>query len=280
MNLLSEARDAGINFFDTADMYSQGESEALVGRAFRRSRDRVVIASKAGYRLPGRRMFVARLKPLVRPVIKLLRLRRGQVPATVSGALSQEFSPDYLRRAVEGSLRRLGTDYLDLFQLHSPSAQVVERGDWEPALESLKRAGKIRHYGVSCDVAEAGLAALKYPGVSSLQFTLNLLEQHNAEKLMPASRARGVAVVARECLANGLLAKSAQNVDLGAYVRSADDRALREEQLAVLRRRALDRGQPLIRLALDYVTGIDGVSVALVGARTLEQLRGVLGALG
>src|SRR5580693_1828325 len=130
LNLLSEARDAGINFFDTADMYSQGESEALVGRAFRRSRDRVIIASKAGYRLPGRRMFVARLKPLLRPVIKLLKLRRGQVPATVSGALSQEFSPDYLRRAVEGSLRRLRTDYLDLLQLHSPSAQVVERGDW------------------------------------------------------------------------------------------------------------------------------------------------------
>jgi aryl-alcohol dehydrogenase-like predicted oxidoreductase len=225
-------------------------------------------------------MFVARLKPLLRPVIKLLKLRRGQVPATVSGALSQEFSPDYLRRAVEGSLRRLRTDYLDLFQLHSPSAQVVERGDWVPALESLKRAGKIRYYGVSCDAAEAGLAALKYPGVSSLQFTLNLLEQQNAERLLPASRAGGVAVVARECLANGLLAKNAQNIDLGAYVRSPDDRALREEQLAVLRRSALDRGRPLIRLALDYVTGIDGVSVALVGARTLEQLRGVLSALG
>lgn len=121
VTLLSAAFDAGINFFDTADIYSQGESETLLGRAFRgRRRDQVVIASKAGYVLPSRRRLIARVKPLVRPIIRLLGLKRRHVTGAVDGALSQDFSPSHLRSAVEGSLRRLKTDRLDLFQPHSP----------------------------------------------------------------------------------------------------------------------------------------------------------------
>ena len=277
LRLLSVARDAGINFFDTADMYSQGESEALIGRAFRGQRDRVIIASKAGYCLPKRRRLAARLKPLLRPAIRLLKIRRQRLPASVRGSIAQDFSPEYLRKAVEGSLRRLHTDYLDLFQLHSPPADVVERGEWEPALEALKRAGKIRYYGVSCDTVEAGLAALRYSGVSSLQFTLSLLEQRVALALLPVVRANGVAGIARECLANGLLAKKANEVDLGAYCQSAEQRALREEQLAKFRRLADDQGTSLAVMALQYASGTDGVAVTLVGARAPDQLRSLLG---
>ena len=279
LELLAAARGAGINFFDTADMYSQGESEALIGRAFKRHRDRIVIASKAGYCLPTRRKFAARLKPLLRPAIQLLKIRRERLPAVARGSLVQDFSPDYLRKAVEGSLRRLRTDYLDLFQLHSPPADVVERGEWEPALESLKRAGKIRYYGVSCDSVEAGLAALRYPTISSLQVPVSLLEQRMALALVPAARERGVAVIARECLANGLLAKRPEEIDLGAYCQSADERSLREKQLAEYRHLAVKRGCSLARLALDHVRGLDGVSIALVGARTVDQLRNLLGDL-
>ena len=76
LELLSAALDAGINFFDTADIYSQGESESLLGRAFRRRRNEVILASKAGYVLPLQRRTVARIKPLVRPFLRLIRLRR------------------------------------------------------------------------------------------------------------------------------------------------------------------------------------------------------------
>jgi aryl-alcohol dehydrogenase-like predicted oxidoreductase len=279
LDLLSAARDGGINFFDTADMYSQGESEELVGRAFRGMRAKVVIASKAGHCLPARRKFVARLKPVLGPVIKLLKIRRDRLPAAARGVLMQDFSPRYLRRAVEGSLRRLRTDYLDVFQLHSPPAEVVERGEWEPALEGLKRAGKIRYYGVSCDAMEAGLAALRFPGVSVVQFPLNLLEQGAAETLGPKLRAAGVAGIARECLANGLLVKEAHEVDVGAFSASDAQRQLREGQLATFRQRAAVRGVTLARLAMDYVASVEGVSVALVGARSVEQLRGVLAAM-
>ncbi|HEX6242087.1 MAG TPA: aldo/keto reductase, partial [Polyangiales bacterium] len=149
--LLERAREQGINFFDTADIYSQGESEKLVGRAFRRRRDQVIIASKVGYCLPTQRLLIARIKPLVRPLIRLLRIKRENLPSAVRGELSQDFSPAYIRKAVEASLRRLRTDYLDLLQLHSVPAEVVRRGDWLAALEGLKRAGKIRHYGITSD---------------------------------------------------------------------------------------------------------------------------------
>ena len=279
VRLLSAAHDAGINFFDTADMYSQGESEALIGRAFRGLRDRVVIASKAGYALPKRRRVAARLKPILRPVIRLLGIRRDRLPAGARGALAQDFSPAYLQKAVEGSLRRLRTDHLDLFQLHSPPAEVVERGEWEPALDALKRAGKIRHYGVSCDTVEAGLAALRYRGVSSLQFPLNLFEQQAATSLLPQSYARGVAGIARECLANGILAKRPEEIDSASYCPSREEQQVREEQLADGRRRALESGSSLTQIALDYVTRTEGVTVTLLGVRSVDQLRGLLAQL-
>jgi aryl-alcohol dehydrogenase-like predicted oxidoreductase len=280
LNLLSAARDAGINFFDTADMYSQGESETLIGRAFRGHRGRVIIASKAGYSLPARRRFAAWVKPLLRPAIRLIGLRRDRLPAAVRGALAQDFSPAYIRRAVEGSLRRLSTDYLDLLQLHSPPMGVVEAGEWVPVLESLKREGKIRYYGIACDAMEVGLAALRYTGVSSVQFTLNLLEQRAVDGLLPALRGRRVAGIARECLANGLLAKKEQEIDLNAFCQSPEERALREEQLTKYRKAAAEKGRSLASFGLEFVRGVEGVSVVLLGVRTLTQLQGLLDDIG
>src|SRR5436190_10096868 len=94
-SLLTAALDAGVNFFDTADMYSGGEVESILGRAFRGRRDRVVIASKIGYVLPARRRLAGRIKPLLRPMIRFLGLRRASLPAAVRGAPSQNFGPDY-----------------------------------------------------------------------------------------------------------------------------------------------------------------------------------------
>jgi aryl-alcohol dehydrogenase-like predicted oxidoreductase len=277
VNLLSAARDSGVNFFDTADMYSQGESESLLGRTFQGVRSQVVLATKAGYCLPGRRRFAARLKPLLRPVIQLLKIRRDRLPASARGALAQDFSPSHLRTAVEGSLRRLRTDYLDLLQLHSPPIDVVERGEWEPTLEGLKQAGKIRYYGIACDTVDVGLAALRFPGVSSIQFTLNLLEQRALEVLLGETQAKGIGFIARECLANGLLAKRADEIDLAAYCSSPEERTLREEQLTNYRRLAADKGSSVARLALDFVADTVGVSVTLLGVRTVDQLEGLLG---
>jgi len=83
-------------------------------------------------------------------------------------------------------------------------ADVVKAGAWQPALEALKRAGKIRYYGISCDTVDAARAALQFPEVSSLQFLVNLLERRAVESFLPEMRAHGVAGIARECLAKRL----------------------------------------------------------------------------
>lgn len=277
VRLLAVARDGGINFFDTADMYSQGESEALLGRVFGKRRSEVIITTKAGYCLPGRRKLAGRLKPLLRPVIKALGIRRDRLPTMARGVIGQDFSPAYLTRALEASLRRLRTDYVDLFQLHSPPVEVVERGEWEPALEDLKRAGKLRYYGISCDTPEAARAALRFPNVSSLQFAFSLLEPTALETILPTAREKQVACIARECLGNGLLVKEdAHSLDLSSYCSSPEQAELRKKQLLELQGRAAARSLTLPQMALEFASRSDGISVALLGARTPQQLRRLL----
>jgi len=275
VNLLSAAFDAGITFYDTSDIYSQGESETLIGRAFRGRRDRVVIASKAGYQLPSQRKVIARLKPLVRPMIRLIKLSRAQLPTAVRGSLGQDFSPAHLRRSLDGSLRRLGTDYLDLFQLHSPPLDVVRANEWVETLEDLKRQGKIRHYGVSCDGAPEVLAALEHPTVEAVQLPINLIERRFEDALAAAHR-HNVGVIARECLANGLLVKDAAAVDVRSYCQSDEEAALKTAQLDHLRRTAKDRGMTLTQLALEFVTQREGVSVTLIGVSSIQQLNSLI----
>ncbi len=276
LRLFSAAADSGINFFDTADMYSQGESEVLLGKAFRKQRSRIIIATKAGYCLPTRRRFAARIKPLLRPLIRALKIRRDRLPSGSRGALTQDFSPAYLRQAVEGSLRRLRTDYVDLLQLHSVPLDVVMSGEWEPVLDDLKRSGKIRHYGLSVDALDAGLAGLQYSGVASQQCVLSLLEQGSARELIPRAHAQGVGIIAREILANGLLVKPAADLDLKGYCSSEEEVTKRIAQLAEYREQAAQEGISLATLALRYASRLEGVSVALIGARSVEQLRSML----
>lgn len=276
LDLLAFAFERGINFFDTADMYSQGESESLIGKALRGKRDRVIIASKAGYRLPGRRQLAAKLKPLLRPLVQKLKIKRDRLPSMSKGTIEQDFSASYLKNAVEGSLRRLKTDHLDILQLHSPPREVIERGEWLPALEALQRSGKVRYFGVAVDTLEAGFAALGYESVSSLQFRLSLLEPQAADELFPRARAAGVGVIARECLGNGLLAKPPEQIDLKANCSSAEEEARREVQLRTLRSAAEADGKTLLQTALAYPPSVAGVAVTLLGARSVEQLRGLL----
>jgi aryl-alcohol dehydrogenase-like predicted oxidoreductase len=273
--ILSSALDAGINFFDTADMYSQGESEALIGRTFRHRRNEVILASKAGYVLPSQQKLVARLKPLVRPLIGALGLSRKHLPGAVRGSLAQDFSPAYLRKAIEGSLKRLRTDRLDLFQLHSPSVGVVERDDWIEALNTLKQEGKIRYYGVSCDEAEGTLAALRHDGISSIQVPLNLLERA-ALPALPIAVRQGVGVIVRESLANGLLVKELTLDQVRSYVRSDEEASMKAARVVEYRKMAADLGCTMTQLALGYVTALEGVSVTLIGVSRLEQLRAFL----
>ncbi len=273
LRTLHEARDAGVTFFDTADMYTQGESEKLLGEAFRRGREGVIIASKAGYALPAQRKAAARLKPLLRPLVRRLGLKREHLPAAVRGSLSQDFSPGYILKAADGSLKRLKTDYLDLYQLHSPPTSVLEAGEVFGALDTLRSQGKIRYYGVSCETVEDALICLRYPGVSALQLRLNLLDQRVLDEAIPRAAERGVGVIARECYAGGLLARPIDMTTLEEVMLDPAEREARSGELAAYNRLAEQQACSLPALALRFVLGVDGVSVALLGMRTETHLR-------
>ena len=276
LKTLHSAFDAGITFYDTSDMYCQGESEELLGKAFRGRRGQVVIASKVGYCLPTRRQLVSKVKPLLKPVVRRLGITRRSLPSGASGALSQDFTPAYIVQAVEGSLRRLRTDYLDLYQLHSPPAKVLERDDFLAPLGKLQREGKIRAFGVSCETTADALTCLRYPGIASLQLRLSLLDQTALTEAIPRAQERGVAVIARECFAGGLLAKPLDALGLETFIFDEAEREAKRREIQGYADLAAQSSRTLPELALQFVRGVAGVSVTLLGMRTETQLAGNL----
>ncbi|MCA9468678.1 MAG: aldo/keto reductase [Nitrospira sp.] len=145
LDAIAQALDSGINFFDTADLYGGGHSEELLGVGLKGRRNRAVIATKVGT-LPHSGFY-----------------------------MPQDFSPEYIRKGLEGSLKRLQTDYLDLYQLHSPKIDQVE-----PALETLqclRQEGKIREFGVSARSPQDALTLVQYFNIPVLQVNFNLIDQ-------------------------------------------------------------------------------------------------------
>ena len=171
---LRRAFDAGVTFFDTSDLYGLGHSEELVGTALEDVRDRVVIATKVGM---------------------------------LDAQGNQDFSPDHIRRALERSLSRLRTDYVDLYQLHSPSIAQLERDDRILAcMADLRREGKVRALGISVRSPDEGLAAVERLGAECLQVNFNLLDQRAVDNgLFDLCEARGVGVIVRTPLCFGFL---------------------------------------------------------------------------
>jgi aryl-alcohol dehydrogenase-like predicted oxidoreductase len=174
LDALDRAFDLGITFYDTAPAYGDGHSEALIGEAFARRRDRVVIATKVG-------------------------LPRFGEPC--------DFSSDALRLSLEGSLRRLRTDYVDLFQLHNPPPDLFRTTPESYAtLETLRRDGKIRTVGVSVKSPSEALSILSSHAVAAVQVNLNMLDVRAIEAgLLERATEIGVAIIARTPLCFGFL---------------------------------------------------------------------------
>lgn len=269
LNVLQKSLDSGITFYDTADMYAQGESEALIGKAFRGRRQQVVLATKGGYCLPAQRKLLQRVKPLVRPIVHALGLKRSRLPSVVSGALSQDFSPAYLTAALETSLKRLQTDYVDLYQLHSPRAPFIQTGAFGEALETLERLkgqGKLRFYGVATEVVEDAPFCVSAPGISSMQLGFGLLDLEALDQgILAAAEARGLGVIARGCFGGGLLKDGLDEVALKAATPQW-------RQILALRSLSQNLGRPLLDIALQFCRATPAVSVTLLGMHTEKHL--------
>jgi aryl-alcohol dehydrogenase-like predicted oxidoreductase len=276
--MLHEALDSGITFYDTADSYGQGKSEELIGDALKGRRNEVVIATKAGYRLSAAGGLAARLKPVLGPIIRSVKSLGRLAGSVRSSQMGQDFSAEYLNDAIDGSLRRLRTDHVDLYQLHSPPAEVLQRGEVFAVLDALQAAGKIRYYGVSCITVEDAMLAVEHPGVSSVQVPVNLIEREAVTALLPVATKLNVAVVARQPFASGFLVQSEARIRSHAPLVDQDELNERLRAAAAYGFLAT-KSRTTAQAAIQWALRQDGVSVVLPGMSSTDHLRENLGAL-
>ena len=181
VDLLRYAFESGVTYYDTADQYGGGRAEQLLGEAFSALGDRVVIATKLGYELDSDGWISHGWE---RP--------------------SFNVSPDYIRSAVEGSLKRLKREVIDIYQFHGPPPA----SEWDDAfgtMEALKAEGKIRFYGLCLGSEADALKAMTETGTSSLLLTYNILSQEMVKPVMETAAEKGVAIIVRQPLSSGLL---------------------------------------------------------------------------
>jgi aryl-alcohol dehydrogenase-like predicted oxidoreductase len=264
VRIIDRALDAGINFIDTADVYSAGESEEIVGKALASGqRDRIVLATKAHGRM-------------------------GDDPN------EQGNSRRWLIRECENSLRRLGTDYIDLYQIHRPDP-TVDIDETLAGLTDLIRAGKIRYAGSSTfppsQIVEAQWTAERRNRERFVceQPPYSIMVRGIEDEVLPVCRRYGMGVIPWSPLAGGWLSgRYRKNADLPASTRAGripqrfdmdlpGNQAKLEaaEQLAVL---AEEAGLSLVHLAIAFVINHPAVTSAIIGPRTMEHLDSQLGA--
>lgn len=247
------ALDAGITFFDTADIYGLGQSEELLGRALGRRRSEVVIASKFGMPMDEQ--------------------RRGA-------------KPEYLRQAAQDSLRRLGTDYIDLLQLHQPDPEVPI-ADTLGALDELVRAGTVREIGCSNFSGDqlreaAGAARQGAARFVSVQNQYSLLHRDPEPDVLPECERQGLAFLPFFPLASGLLTgkfRRGQPAPQGTRIAGSERfaRWLEDRNLALVEaliRFAESRGHTLLELAFSWLLARPAVASVIAGAMSPEQVRG------
>jgi aryl-alcohol dehydrogenase-like predicted oxidoreductase len=262
MRALHAAIDGGINFIDTADVYGDGHSERLIARLRRERREEIVVATKAGRRLPQQ--------------------------------IAGEYHRKNLTAWIERSLTNLETETLDLLQLHCPPPEVYQRGEVFGILDDLVTAGKVRHYAVSVETVAEAMAAIEYPNVQSVQIIFNMFRHKPAEQLFARARERKVGILARVPLASGLLSgrfsrdtrfsardhrnfnRHGQAFDVGETFSGVDyDTGLAAvEELRPL----VPPGATLAQLALRWILMFPEVTAAIPGARTASQVEQNVGA--
>ncbi|HEX9406671.1 MAG TPA: aldo/keto reductase [Thermoanaerobaculia bacterium] len=245
---IRRARELGVTFYDTADSYGFGRSESLLGIVLSRYRQDVVIATKVG------------------------------VVRTSTGDLKKDFSRQHIFHAVDGSLKRLRTDYIDLYQVHNPTLQELRREEIQEAMERLQDAGKVRFWGVSVSTPEEGVQVVQHGWAHALQVLYNVLNQSPANELFPLAKEKGYGVIARVPLASGLLTGKFRIDSLFA----SDDvrqnfltpRRLQEAIQRVDEVKSIIGGaaHSLAEGALRFVLADDAVSSTIPGARNARQV--------
>ena len=258
LSLLRRAFDRGITFYDTSDTYGNGYAEELLRKALGPKRNQIQIATKFGY-----------------DFYNYAGERKGQQE------IPQDWSPAYCRKACEASLRRLGTDRIDLYQLHNPRMDAILRDDLFATLEDLKREGKIRAYGAALGPAiggtEHGNEVMAARPITTLQIIYNLLEQDPGRTFFPLAREKQVGIIVRVPHSSGMLE--------GKYTKDTtfppgDHRNHRRKEWLIDGLKKVERlafltegkGRTLAQAALRFVLAQDPIVSALPNIYNEEQL--------
>lgn len=248
---IRRALDAGVNFIDTADVYGAGHSEELIARAVEGCpRDQYVLSSKAGFDIYSN-------------------------PGTPGGS-GQNFAPTYLRRALEQSLKRLKTDYIDVYHLHNPGLDVIRTGEALSVLVRAREQGKVRCVAVSVSTPDEGIECLKTGAVDALQLVYNLLNRSPERDLFPMAMQQNVGIIVRTPLAFGLLTgkyKAGHVFPHGDFRSEMAPGWLDANVARVERVRFLASStRTLSQAALAFVLTNTAVSVAIPGAKTVRNV--------
>jgi aryl-alcohol dehydrogenase-like predicted oxidoreductase len=253
---LHQAIDCGVNFIDTADVYGDGRSERLIARLRKERKDEVMVATKAGRRLPRQ---------------------------TVEG-----YSRKNLAGWIEDSLRNLNTDAIDLLQLHCPPTDLYDHAEVFSTLDDFVKEGKLRFYGVSVEKVEEALKAIEYPNVQSVQIIFNCFRLKPAEEFFPRAKERKVGILARVPLASGMLTgklrhdstfpkddhrnfnRHGEMFDVGETF-SGVDYELGLQVVDELRR-SVPTGMSMTQFALRWILMFDAVSCAIPGGKRPDQV--------
>jgi aryl-alcohol dehydrogenase-like predicted oxidoreductase len=196
--LIEFALNNGVRFFDTANIYGQGDSERILGEVIGQ-RDDCIVCSKAGKHLSLKMRVLSPLKGILRSTTRHSEQARRSVATARSRPMPTRWDPAFLSNSLEASLRRIKRDRIEMFMLHSPPAEVVRRGDAIGTLERALQAGKIGLVGVSVDDVATAQAALLDPRVRALQIPLHPGDTAFDPVIQEASN-KGVAIIAREIL--------------------------------------------------------------------------------
>lgn len=245
---LEACLDLGVNFIDTADAYGNGHSEELIGEVFAKRRDQVIICTKGGNRV------------------------------TPEGRWTKDFSAEWIRQACGASLRRLRTDYIDIYLFHTPRREMRLVPEEFQVLEELKAEGKIRYYGISVATAQDGLKVLDCGCAEAIQVVYNVLEREAEDEFLPAAVSQGIGIIDRVPLASGFLTGKykvdvvfSENDHRSQFSRDRIERYTRQAE--GLGEEIADGSRTLSQLALQFCLTNPAVSVVIPGAKTPEQLR-------
>lgn len=254
---LEAAIDSGVNFIDTADVYGDGRSERLVAQLKKKRKDEIIVATKAGRRLPKQ---------------------------TVEG-----YSRENLTAWIEDSLRNLSTETIDLLQLHCPPTALYDHAEIFGMLDDFVKAGKLRFYGVSVEKVDEALKAIEYPNVQTVQIIFNCFRQRPAEVFFPRAKQKKVGILARVPLASGMLTgklradskfaaddhrnfnRHGEAFDMGETFSGVDYNTglAAVEEICGL----LPAGVSMTQFALRWILMFDAVSCAIPGGKRPEQVK-------